>query len=60
METCCSGIGFGMKNFNDKFNYDIEKTKKGIKVHIMPKDESKVESFQKFVDSCKEFCDCEC
>ena len=60
MENCCSGIGFGTKDFNEKFNYEYEKTDKGVKVHIMPKDESKLESFQKFIDACKDFCDCEC
>jgi hypothetical protein len=62
MDNCCSGTGFGFgtKDFNEKFNWEIEKTDKGIKIHVMPKDESKVESFQKFIDACKDFCDCEC
>ncbi len=55
-----NGFGFGTGNFDEKFNCDVEKTDKGIKFHIMPKDKTKVESFQKFVDACKDFCDCEC
>ncbi len=55
MYNCCSG--FGVKNFRDKFNVETESTNKGVKLHIMPKDESKVHSFQKFVEACNDFCD---
>ena len=60
MENCCSGLGYGSKGFNEKFDCEIEKTDKGVKMHIMPKDKSKVESFQKFVDASKDFCECDC
>ncbi len=62
MDNCCTGtgFGFGMKNFNEKFNCEFEKTEKGIKMHVMPKDPQKIESFQKFMEACKEFCDCDC
>lgn len=56
MQNCCSM--FEGQDFKEKFNLEFEKTDKGVKVHIMPKDESKIESFQKFVDASKDFCDC--
>jgi len=58
MSNCCTGLG--TKNFKEKFNFDFEQTDKGIKVHIMPKDKSKVDSFKKFVEACNDFCEDEC
>jgi hypothetical protein len=53
--SCC---GFDSKKMSEKFNVKIDETVKGIKILVEPKDETKVESFKKFVDSAKEWCDC--
>lgn len=58
MNTCCGG--FGVKNFRSKFDIETENTSKGVKIHLIPKDESKVKSFQKFVEACNEYCDDDC
>ncbi len=53
--SCC---GFDSKKMAEKFNIKIDETDKGIKVYVEPKDESKVDSFKKFVSSYKDWCDC--
>ena len=58
MTNCCSGIG--TRNLKEKFDLNFENTDKGVKIHVMPKDQSKVESFQKFIDACNDFCGEDC
>ena len=58
MHSCCSG--FGMKRLNEKFNISIEQIEKGVQITMTPKDESKAESFKKFVEACRDFCDDDC
>lgn len=54
--SCC---GFDSKKMNEKFNVKIDETDKGIKILVEPKDEAKVASFKKFVESYRDWCDCE-
>ena len=58
MTHCCTGLG--TKNLKEKFDFDYEHTEKGVKIHVMPKDQSKVESFKKFVEAYNDYCDFEC
>lgn len=53
--SCC---GFDFKKMSEKFNLEIDETAKGIKISVEPKDETKVDSFKKFVSSYRDWCDC--
>ena len=60
MFACCHGSH--MKSICDKFDIKISQTEKGVQINAEPKDQSKVKSFQKFVESWKDLCgsDCNC
>ena len=58
MCNCNCGCGFG--NFGEKFNVSHVKVDDGVQFTVTPKDKSKVQAFQKFVDACNDFYDKDC
>jgi len=53
--SCC---GPGSKSMAERFNIKVDETDKGIQIFVEPKDQTKVDSFKKFVSASKEWCDC--
>ena len=43
---------------DERFNIKYEPTDTGVILNIEPKDKSKVESFKKFMEACRDFNDC--
>ena len=53
---CNCNLNFG--KLNERFDIKYEPTDKGVILNIEPKDKTKIESFKKFVEACRNFNDC--